>query len=148
MKKLLLGLVATSLVGCAYSPYQALTIEEYKYYGEISAFAEKCHNIGKVDSKLLSDYSSSFQRVISIRDYDPEKLKNVYKRKAVELLSDSDVNCINTEYEIYNVINHSNTIIRNQDVVHEHPLQKVADALNPPRVRTTCTTVQGVTRCN
>jgi hypothetical protein len=136
------------LSGCATSRYLAFNESEYHRYGTIIAASEVCFEAGMVSTDLMSQTQSNMKTVLSIRDYDIQKLTDLYlKRKAFLNQQGATVfNCRETEVQMKNIIALGKKIDRNHAIQASKPAPQYFT--NTGGNRLFCNTVGSMTFCN
>jgi hypothetical protein len=141
MKNCLLSLVVMLTVGC--SPrFITLSDEEYNYYSAYMAFSEACFQTGNLSPKLFGDAQHNLGVVLSIRDFDRDKLKQDAYLILKEISSTNLSDCPRVEADSYSIIKHGERIQSNLD--------KPAPVISYPTPNKLlwCNTVGTVTMCN
>jgi hypothetical protein len=145
MKKCLAMLIPFTLFGCAYNGLLDMNDDGYEYYSEVMSFSERCFQLGKVSPELMSDTTHNLGVVLSIVNYDRNRLNAMYKEKLQRLSYSTNVNCSATEVGMRNVIAHGERIQRNQEAQASRPQ---INTYSPPPRPVYCNQIGTMTLCN
>jgi hypothetical protein len=151
MNKVLIGLVVVALSGCSTGlKRKTMTTEMYGFFSDSWVVNARCFRDEHISPQQYADGMSGLSYMVNTWVYEEETLKSFISFAFNSGYVNSTI-CRNYEA---NLISLKSTVKRDKEresravANYNQQLQSFANAMNPPRLRTTCLTTGIMTTCS
>jgi len=151
MNKLLIGLLIVVISGCSTGlKRKTMTTETYTFVSDVWVVNARCFRDEYITPQQYADGMSGISHMVNTWIYEEQTLKSFISFAFNSGYVNSTI-CRNHEA---NLISLKNTVKEVKEMEsravanYNQQLQSFADAMNPPRLRTTCLTTGIITTCS